>query len=91
MRWDHHLMIEKTRFFGVMIAEGIDRTVSKEPITARRYLTPREAGAVAREAEVRVLILSHLWVEDDRLSGVQEGKLVFGGRVVLATAEFCLN
>jgi ribonuclease BN (tRNA processing enzyme) len=75
----------------VMIAEGSQGEMSQEPITTRGHLTPAEAGTLARNAGVGVLILSHLWAENDPLSAVEEAELAFGGRVILATPGFRLS
>jgi ribonuclease BN (tRNA processing enzyme) len=75
----------------VMVAEGSDRTTSEEPFASRGHLTPKEAGTLAREAEVNVLILSHLWVEDDPILAMQEAEMAFGGRVILAEPGFRLS
>ena len=34
-------------------------------------MTPAEAGALARDAGADVLVLSHLWVEDDPFRAVE--------------------
>ena len=44
-------------------------------------MTPAEAGALARDAGAGVLVLSHLWVEDDPFRAVREASQVFGGPV----------
>lgn len=75
----------------VMVAEGTDRTMSQEPFASRGHLTPKEAGTLAREADVKVLILSHQWAEHDPMSGVQEAELAFGNPVILATPGFRLS
>ncbi len=75
----------------VMIAEGSDQGISRGPVTRRGHLTPAEAGSLARDAEVNVLILSHLWAENDPLSAVQEAEMAFGGKVILATPGFRLS
>ena len=48
-------------------------------------MTPAEAGTLARDAGAGVLVLSHLWVEDDPFQAVREASQVFGGPVELAT------
>jgi ribonuclease BN (tRNA processing enzyme) len=69
----------------VMVAEGAERDMSRAPFSSRGHLTPAEAGALAREAEVKVLVLSHLWAEEDPFSAIQEAEMEFCGRVILAT------
>lgn len=75
----------------VMIAEGSEWGMSQEPVTSRGHLTPSEAGTLARNAEVNVLILSHLWAENDPLTAVHEAETAFGGKVILATPGFRLS
>jgi ribonuclease BN (tRNA processing enzyme) len=69
----------------VLVAEGTERESSREPFESRGHMTPAEAGALARAAGVKVLVLSHLWVEDDPFTGVSEATRMFGGAVELAT------
>jgi ribonuclease BN (tRNA processing enzyme) len=75
----------------VMIAEGSERGMSQEVASSRGHLTPTEAGTLARNADVGVLILSHIWAENDPLSAVQEAEMAFGGRVILATPGLRLS
>lgn len=74
-----------------MVAEGADSTRSRRPSAPRGHLTPAEAGALARDAEVKILILSHLWAEHDPFAAVLEAEMAFGGRVILATPGFRLS
>jgi ribonuclease BN (tRNA processing enzyme) len=69
----------------VIVAEGTERENSREPFESRGHMTPAEAGALARDAGVKVLVLSHLWVEDDPFRAVSEATRMFGGAVKLAT------
>jgi ribonuclease BN (tRNA processing enzyme) len=69
----------------IIVAEGTDRGKSREPYEARGHMAPGEAGALAREAGARRLVLSHLWVEDDPFRALKEASLAFGGPVQLAT------
>lgn len=69
----------------VVVAEGTDRGRSQEPLEDRGHLTPAEAGALARDAGARVLVLSHLWAEDDPFQAMQEASRTFDGPVKLAT------
>lgn len=68
----------------VMIAEGTERRLSSEPFATRGHLTPAEAGSLAREAGIEILVLSHLWAEDDPFAAIQEAGQAFGGPVELA-------
>jgi ribonuclease BN (tRNA processing enzyme) len=69
----------------VIVAEGTDRGISQEVYESRGHMTPTEAGALARDAGADVLVLTHLWVEDDQFQAVREASRVFGGAVELAT------
>src|SRR5687767_3049925 len=69
----------------IVIAEGTDRGGSREPYASRGHLTPAEAGTLGRDAGAGVLVLSHLWVEDDPFQAVREASQIFGGPVELAT------
>ena len=42
-------------------------------------MTPAEAGPLARDAGASLLVLSHLWVEDDPFRAVREASRMFGG------------
>ena len=69
----------------VVVAEGTDRRSSTESFESRGHMTPAEAGALARDAAAGVLVLSHLWAEDDPFRAVVEASQMFGGPVELAT------
>lgn len=69
----------------VLVAEGTDRGNSQEPFESRGHMTPAEAGALAREAGVSVLVLTHLWAENDPFRAVQEASRIFGRPVEHAT------
>jgi ribonuclease BN (tRNA processing enzyme) len=69
----------------LIVAEGTDRGISQEPYESRGHMTPAEAGALARDSAANVLVLSHIWVEDDPFRAVNEASRIFGGPVELAT------
>ena len=75
----------------VMIAEDTQQGMTQEPVATRGHMTPTEAGTLARNAEVNMLILSHVWAENDPLLAVYEAEVTFGGRVILATPGFQLS
>jgi ribonuclease BN (tRNA processing enzyme) len=75
----------------VVVAEGTDRGRSQEPFESRGHLTPAEAGALARDARASVLVLSHLWAEDDPFQAVREASQTFGRPVELATPGLRLH
>lgn len=68
----------------VVIAEGTERGDPQEPFAARGHLTPGEAGAIAKEAGAELLVLAHLWGEEDPFTAVEEAERAFGGPVELA-------
>lgn len=75
----------------IIVAEGTDRGNSEEPYESRGHLTPVEAGAIARDAGARCLVLSHLWVENNPFRALREASLAFGGPVQLATPGLQLS
>jgi ribonuclease BN (tRNA processing enzyme) len=75
----------------VIVAEGTGSGGSQEPIASRGHMTPAEAGTLARQAGAQVLVLSHLWAENDPRLAVKEAATTFGGPVELATPGMRLN
>lgn len=69
----------------VVIAEGTEGGVPEEPHETRGHLTPFEAGSLARDAGAALLVLSHLWGENDQFSAVAEAAAAFPGAIKLAT------
>jgi ribonuclease BN (tRNA processing enzyme) len=69
----------------IVVAEGTQYGGSNEPFASRGHLSPGEAGTLARQAGADVLVLSHLWAEDDPFQAVREASRMFGGPVELAT------
>jgi ribonuclease BN (tRNA processing enzyme) len=69
----------------VVVAEGTDRRSATESYESRGHMTPAEAGALARDAAAGVLVLSHLWAEDDPFLAVGQAAQIFDGPVELAT------
>jgi ribonuclease BN (tRNA processing enzyme) len=69
----------------VLIAEGTVSGEPDEPIAMRGHMTPREAGALARRARARRLVLTHLWAENDPRLALQDAAAAFGGPVERAT------
>jgi ribonuclease BN (tRNA processing enzyme) len=51
------------------------------------HLSAHEAGAAARDAEARRLILTHLWPLLDPAAAAAEGSAAFGGPVTIATPD----
>lgn len=69
----------------LVISEGTATPDDETPIASRGHLTPAEAGRLARDAGAQLLLLTHLWAENDLFRAVQEAEAAFGGPVVLAT------
>jgi ribonuclease BN (tRNA processing enzyme) len=69
----------------LVISEGTASPGTEEPFTARGHLTPEEAGLLARDAGAQILLLTHLWAENDPFESLTEAESAFGGPVVLAT------
>jgi ribonuclease BN (tRNA processing enzyme) len=69
----------------VIVAEGTDTGNSHEPYESRGHMTPAEAGQLARDAGASLLVLAHLWVEDDPFRALGEASRMFGIPVELAT------
>jgi ribonuclease BN (tRNA processing enzyme) len=75
----------------VVVAEGTAQAGTAEPIETRGHLTPAEAGALASQANAWILVLSHLWAENDPFNALEEARLVFGGKVELATPGLAIQ
>lgn len=69
----------------LVISEGTAIASDEEPFAARGHLTPEEAGMLARDAGAQILLLTHLWAENDPFEALHEAESAFGGPVVLAT------
>jgi ribonuclease BN (tRNA processing enzyme) len=69
----------------LVISEGTARMDTEEPFATRGHLTPEEAGLLARDAGAQLLLLTHLWAENDPFEALREAESAFGGPVVLAT------
>lgn len=48
------------------------------------HMTPAQAGELARDAGVRVLVLTHLWPTIDRAVALAEARAAFGGKIIIA-------
>lgn len=65
----------------VLLAEC---TLPTEYAGAAPHLTPGEAGRLAKDAGVELLMLTHLWPTADHERMLREAKEAFGGETVLA-------
>ncbi|MRS13097.1 MAG: MBL fold metallo-hydrolase [Actinobacteria bacterium] len=61
-----------------------DATLPPEFAGRAPHMTAAEAGALAREAGVHTLALTHLWPGVDRTAAAEEAREAFGGRVIVA-------
>lgn len=48
------------------------------------HMTPREAGVLARRADVQTLVLTHLWPSIDREAAAADAAQEFDGRIMVA-------
>jgi ribonuclease BN (tRNA processing enzyme) len=69
----------------VVVAEGTIGGVPSEPFASRGHLTPAEAGQLAREVGASLLVLAHVWSEQDPFAAVRAAAAAFDGPVELAT------
>lgn len=67
----------------VVVAEGTAQIDSKEDGATRGHLTPEEAALLARRANAEILVLSHLWAENDPFAALAACQEVFGASVEL--------
>ena len=74
-----------------VIAEGAAQPESDEPFASRGHLTPTEAGSLALRMNAGVLVLSHLWAENDPIAAAEQARRAFGGPVELATSGLSLT
>jgi len=65
----------------VLLAEA---TLPEEYAGIAPHMTASEAGALAREAGVHTLVLTHVWPTNDRERMADDAHETFGGRVVVA-------
>ncbi|MGH2533660.1 MAG: MBL fold metallo-hydrolase [Thermomicrobiales bacterium] len=77
-------LVSRAKGCAVVVAESTLLEASPEPYEARGHLTAREAGALARDAGARTLVLTHMWEELDFAAYRHEAEQVFDGRIVLA-------
>lgn len=61
------------------------------PPQERGHLTPEDAGRLARMANIRRLLVTHLWSERDPTSVVARAATEFGGPVIAAEAGLVLD
>lgn len=70
---------------GLVISEGTATLDDGESFAVRGHLTPEEAGILARDAGAQILLLTHLWAENDPFLALHNAESAFGGPVVLAS------
>jgi ribonuclease BN (tRNA processing enzyme) len=61
-----------------------EATYLHDDVRAPIHLSARQAGEMARAAQARRLVLTHLWPTLDPVAAVEEGSEAFGHAVVLA-------
>jgi ribonuclease BN (tRNA processing enzyme) len=61
-----------------------DATLPEQFAGAAPHMTAREAGALARDADVGALVLTHIWATNDRREMLAEAAEVFDGPVAVA-------
>lgn len=61
-----------------------DATLPEEYAGRSAHMTPKEAGELARDAGVGMLVLTHLWPTVDRTRAAEEAAGSFQGRIVVA-------
>jgi ribonuclease BN (tRNA processing enzyme) len=75
----------------VIVAEGTEEEPADEPPADRGHLTPTEAGTLGRDAHADVLVLTHVWTENDPFAAVRSAESAFSGPVLLATPGLTLE
>jgi ribonuclease BN (tRNA processing enzyme) len=75
----------------VVVAEGTEPELPNGPPADRGHLTPIEAGTLAMQAQAEVLVLTHVWAENDPFAAVRSAEKAFSGPVVLATPGLTLE
>jgi ribonuclease BN (tRNA processing enzyme) len=61
-----------------------EATYQHDDIRVAIHLSARQAGAAAREARARKLMITHLWPTLDPVASAEEASEAFGGAVTLA-------
>lgn len=75
----------------LLVAEATAAGPQPEPADERGHLTPEEAAAIARDAAVRTMVVSHVWEEYGAASITTRAGTIFGGRIELARPGLCLE
>lgn len=68
----------------VLVAEGTEVESPAAGSTQRGHLSPTEAAMVARDAGVKILVLTHLWEEYGIDVARRQAAAVFAGRIEIA-------
>ena len=74
-----------------IVAEGTSHEEPSEPSATRGHLTPTEAGTLARQVGAEILVLTHLWAENDPFAALADARRAFARPVDLATPGLSLE
>jgi ribonuclease BN (tRNA processing enzyme) len=75
----------------VVVAEGTETDPADGSPADRGHLTPEEAGTLATQAQAEVLVLTHVWTENNPFAAVRSAEVAFTGPVMLATPGLTLE
>lgn len=76
---------------GLLIAEATEVHPSPTPPAERGHMTAVEAGDLARHADAKTLLLTHLWEEHDPSRAQSQASRAFAGRIEVARPGFKLS
>jgi len=72
----------------VSLAKNADVLIAEcsfpDELKVQNHLTPSLAGKIASEAEVKTLVLTHLFPECDKFNIKKQAKKIFKGKVIVA-------
>jgi ribonuclease BN (tRNA processing enzyme) len=70
---------------GLLISEATEVSVDDDELFEQRgHLTAFEAGALARNSGARMLMLTHMWIEDDPERAVRDAATMYDGPITIA-------
>lgn len=84
-------VLELARDSNILISEATMPEDSNRPESQRVHLKPSEAGQLAHQADVDVLVLSHLWSERPDDEVVDAAATYFGGTIHVARPGLVVN
>ena len=74
-------LLDLARGADALLCEAALDDAAQEPPDRRGHMSPAEAGGLAAEAGVRLLLLSHFWPGADRAAAARSAANVFSGDV----------